>query len=88
MGGVGDVLSVKLIAEIGDIRKYHSSKSLIAYAGINPPPYETAKANDLDPFKYLVYIFEKLSQDKDYDLEQLMPWTKAVVDTCKAAACE
>ena len=22
---------------------------------------ETAKANDLDPFKYLVYIFEKLS---------------------------
>ena len=49
---------------------------------------ETAKANDLDPFKYLVYIFEKLSQDEDYDLEQLMPWTKAVADTCKAAACE
>lgn len=45
---------------------------------------ETAKANSLDPFKYLVYIFEKLSQDEDYDLEQLMPWTKAVVDTCKA----
>ena len=49
---------------------------------------EAAKANRLDPYKYLVYIFEKLSQDKDYDLEQLMPWTKAVVDTCKAAACE
>ena len=49
---------------------------------------ETAKANGLDPFKYLVYIFEKLSQDEDYDLEQLMPWTKAVVDTCKAVACE
>ena len=49
---------------------------------------ETAKANGLDPYKYLVYIFEKLSQDEDYDLEQLMPWTKAVVDACKAADCE
>ena len=26
--------------------------------------------------------------DEDYDLEQLMPWTEAVVDTCKASACE
>ena len=43
MGGVGDVLSVKLIAEIGDIRKFHSAKSLIAYAGIDPPPYESGK---------------------------------------------
>ena len=49
---------------------------------------ETAKANDLDPFKYLVYIFEKLSQDEDYDLEQLMPWTESVVSACKAAAYE
>ena len=49
---------------------------------------ETAKANRLDPFKYLVYIFEKLSQDEDYDLEQLMPWTKSVADACKAAVCE
>ena len=49
---------------------------------------ETAKANRLDPFKYLVYIFEKLSQDEDYDLEQLMPWTEAVADACKAADCE
>ena len=49
---------------------------------------ETAKVNSLDPFKYLVYIFEKLSQDEDYDLEQLMPWTEAVGDTCKATACK
>ena len=49
---------------------------------------ETAKANRLNPFKYLVYIFEKLSQDEDYDLEQLMPWTKSVADACKAAVCE
>ena len=43
MGGVGDVLSVKLIAEIGDVRKYHGAKALIAYAGIDPPPYESGK---------------------------------------------
>lgn len=49
---------------------------------------ETAKANNLDLFKYLVYIFEKLSQDEDYDLEQLMPWIEAVADTCKAATYE
>ena len=49
---------------------------------------ETAKANRLNPFKYLVYIFEKLLQDEDYDLEQLMPWTESVAGTCKAAACE
>ena len=43
MGGVGDVLSVKLIAEIGDVRRFHSGKALIAYAGIDPPPYESGK---------------------------------------------
>lgn len=43
MGGVGDVLSVKLIAEIGDVKRFHSSKGLIAYAGIDPPPYESGK---------------------------------------------
>ena len=43
MGGVGDVLAVKLIAEIGDVRKFKSGKALIAYAGIDPPPYESGK---------------------------------------------
>lgn len=43
MGGVGDVLSVKLIAEIGDVRRFHSSKALIAFAGIDPPPHESGK---------------------------------------------
>ena len=43
MGGVGDVLAPKLIAEIGDIRKLHSAKALIAVAGIDPPPYESGQ---------------------------------------------
>lgn len=43
MGGVGDILAPKLIAEIGDVRKLHSSKALIALAGIDPPPYESGQ---------------------------------------------
>lgn len=43
MGGVGDVLAPKLIAEIGDARRFHSAKALIAYAGIDPPPYESGQ---------------------------------------------
>lgn len=43
MGGVGDVLAPKLIAEIGDVRKLHSASALIACAGIDPPPYESGQ---------------------------------------------
>lgn len=43
MGGVGDVLAPKLIAEIGDARRFHNSKALIAYAGIDAPPYQSGQ---------------------------------------------
>ena len=43
MGGVGDVLAPKLIAEIGDVRRFHSGKALIAYAGIDAPPYQSGR---------------------------------------------
>jgi len=39
--GVGNVLAPRLIAEIGDIRRFHNGGSLIAYAGIDSPPYES-----------------------------------------------
>jgi len=41
MHGVGEKLAPRIIAEIGDIRRYHSSKALIAYAGIDAPPYQS-----------------------------------------------
>lgn len=41
MNGVGEILSVRLIAEIGDIRRFRSGSALIAYAGIDSPPYES-----------------------------------------------
>lgn len=43
MNGVGDVLAPKLIAEISDIRRFHNEKALIAYAGIDTPPYESGQ---------------------------------------------
>ena len=43
MGGVGEVLAPKLIAEVGDVRRFHSGKALIAFAGIDTPPYESGQ---------------------------------------------
>jgi transposase len=43
MGGVGNVLAPKLIAEIGDVRRFHNGKALIAYAGIDTPPYQSGQ---------------------------------------------
>lgn len=43
MNGVGDVLSVRLIAEIGDVRRFHNGSALVAFAGIDAPPYESGK---------------------------------------------
>ena len=45
MPGVGEVLACKLIAEIGDVRRFHSGSALIAYAGIDAPPYQSGKFN-------------------------------------------
>lgn len=41
--GIGEVLAPRLIAEIGDVRRFKNSSSLIAYAGLDAPPYESGK---------------------------------------------
>lgn len=41
MKGVGDTLGPRLIAEIGDVKRFYGSKALIAYAGIDAPPYQS-----------------------------------------------
>jgi transposase len=38
MFGVGPALGPQLMAEIGDVRRFHSKKALVAYAGIDAPP--------------------------------------------------
>lgn len=41
MKGVGNVLAPRLIAEIGDVRRFHSGSALVAFAGIDSPPFES-----------------------------------------------
>ncbi len=31
------------MAEIGDVRRFHSKKALVAYAGIDAPPYQSGQ---------------------------------------------
>lgn len=41
MIGVGKKIAPRIIAEIGDVRKYKNANSLIASAGIDTPPYQS-----------------------------------------------
>jgi len=41
MYGVGDLTCAHLIAEIGDINRFHSGKALVAFAGIDPLPVQS-----------------------------------------------
>jgi len=38
---IGDTLAPQIIAEIGDVRRFTSKHALIAYAGIDAPPYQS-----------------------------------------------
>ena len=42
---IGEVLTPMIIAEIGDIRRFKNKHSLIAYAGIDAPPYQSGAFN-------------------------------------------
>lgn len=43
MFGVDPVLGPQLMAEIGDVRRFHSKKALVAFAGIDAPPYQSGQ---------------------------------------------
>ena len=38
---IGEGLTPRIIAEIGDVRRFHNKHSLVAYAGIDAPPYQS-----------------------------------------------
>jgi len=47
---------------------------------------ETAKENNLNPFEYLTYLFERLPNEDTDDmgvLDSLMPWSEALPERCK-----
>ena len=41
MFGVGPVLGPQLMAEIGDVRRFHRKQSLVAFAGVDAPPCQS-----------------------------------------------
>jgi transposase len=41
--GVGEILAIQLMAELGDLNRFSSSKKLVAYAGIDPIVYQSGK---------------------------------------------
>lgn len=41
--GVGEILAIQLMAELGDLSRFSSSKKLVAYAGIDPIVYQSGK---------------------------------------------
>jgi transposase len=45
---IGDVLAPRIIAEIGDVKRFRNKHSLIAYAGIDPPPYQSGSFNSTE----------------------------------------
>ena len=48
---------------------------------------ETCKANDIDPFKYLVYLFERMPNMNfkihPEELDALLPWNEEIQKNCK-----
>lgn len=41
--GIGPTLAVRLIAEVGDVHRFHSANALIAYAGLDSPPHQSGQ---------------------------------------------
>lgn len=52
---------------------------------------ETAKANNLNTFYYLTYLFEKLPNidlDNMDELDQLLPWSDSIPENCRIPSKE
>lgn len=43
MKGVGKCIGARLIAEIGDVSRFHNAHALVAYAGIDAAPYQSGQ---------------------------------------------
>jgi len=41
--GVGDILGPQLMAEIGDVFRFRNKGSLVAFAGLEAPPFQSGK---------------------------------------------
>ncbi|WP_223226357.1 transposase [Sporomusa sp. GT1] len=78
MSGVGDVLAPRLIAEIGDVKRFHSGSALIAYAGLDSPPYESG--NFIGNKRSISKRGSSLLRKTGYEVMKCLKTTKPVND--------
>lgn len=45
MEGAGPITGPALMAEIGDVRRFKNKKALVAFAGIDAPPFQSVHLN-------------------------------------------
>ena len=43
MPGIGETLATRFISEVGDVRRFKNKHSLVAYAGIDAPPFQSGR---------------------------------------------
>ena len=55
-----------------------ANASVIIYSVI-----QTALLNNLKPEKYLEYVFSQIQISGDTDINDLMPWSEKIPETCK-----
>lgn len=46
--GVGDILAPCIMAEVGDVRRFARKESLVCFAGLEAPPYQSGKFESSD----------------------------------------
>lgn len=73
--GVGKKLASRVIAEIGDIRRFKNAGSLIAYAGLDAPPYQSGKFEAIN--RHISKRGNKYLRKTGYEI------MKAVKSSCK-----
>ena len=60
MYGAGPALAPRLMAELGDVRRFHSITALAAFSGIDAPPYQSGIRIE----KFHIFLYSKLIPTK------------------------
>lgn len=82
MDCIGETLAPRIIAEIGDVRRFRNKHSLIAYTGIDSPPYQSGNFNA--PERHISKRGNKYLRKTGYEIMQSLikhkPVNNAVYD--------
>jgi len=80
MSGVGDRLAPRLIAEIGDVRRFTNAKALNAYAGNDAPLYQSGQYEGTRRHIYISKRGPKSLHKAGYEAMKALKTVKPVHD--------